>query len=88
MQRACASVAAVTADLKQHYREVLTASPGYGRDRRMTRAVDRLGQLVKELQDAVVMLEIRLAETTGSEAGDMLQDGRERSMFAGGPRCG
>ena len=43
MQRACASVAEVSAKLKEHYREVLSASPGYGLDLRMTRAVDRLG---------------------------------------------
>jgi hypothetical protein len=61
MKYACATVAEVVLKVKRHYLAVL-ASPAYGRDKRLTKEVDSLGLLLKELEDAVIVLQIKLAE--------------------------
>ena len=60
MERACAKIAEMSLQLKQQYRVLLAASPEYGVDKRMTKEMDRLGLLIKELEDGVVILQIKL----------------------------
>jgi hypothetical protein len=60
MQYACAAVAEIVLKLKRQYHAVLGASPASGRNRTMTREIDALGLLIKELEDAVVVLQIKL----------------------------
>ena len=60
MQYACAKVATLALKLKRQYRAVLSASSAFGRDKTTTQEIDALGQLIKELEDAVVVLQIKL----------------------------
>ena len=62
MESACANVADVALRLKKQYQTLLGASPGYGNDKRMTKEMDNLGLLIKELEDGVVILQIKLDE--------------------------
>ena len=62
MQYACATVAEIVLKLKRQYQAVLGASPAYGRDKTMTQGIDALGLLIKELEDAVVVLQIKLGQ--------------------------
>ena len=62
MQYTCATVAALALKLKRQYRAVLSASPAYGRDITMTQQMDALGLLIKELEDAVVVLQLKLEQ--------------------------
>jgi hypothetical protein len=67
MEHACANIALVTLKLKRQYKAILGASPGYGVDKRMTKEVDALGLLIKELEDEVVLLQIKLDQTGGDD---------------------
>ena len=60
MQYACATVAEIVLKLKRQYQAVLAASPTTRRDRTLTQGIDALGLLIKELEDAVVVLQIKL----------------------------
>ena len=44
--------------LRDQYRRVLSASPGYGQDKTMTKEMDSLGSLVKEIQDVLAVVVI------------------------------
>jgi hypothetical protein len=45
----------------------LGASPEYGVDKRMTKEMDTLGLLIKELEDGVVILQLKLDEQADSD---------------------
>jgi hypothetical protein len=60
MQYACATVAALTLKLKRQYQALLGASAAYGRDKTITQQIDAFGLLIKELEDAVVVLQVKL----------------------------
>ena len=45
---------------------VLGASPAYGHDKNMTQQIDALGLLIKELADAVVVLQLKLEQDQDS----------------------
>ena len=60
MERVCANIADLSIKLKRQYRALLGASPAFGVDKQMTREIDALGLLLKELEDNVVILQIRL----------------------------
>jgi hypothetical protein len=62
MESAYTTIAEVTLRLKQQYQALLGASAEYGVDKRMTKEMDTLGLLIKELEDGVVILQIRLDE--------------------------
>lgn len=62
MERACATIAGVTLKLKRQYHALLGVSLHYGVDKRMTQEMDILGLLIKELEDGVVILQIKLDE--------------------------
>ena len=66
LQYACAAVAALTLKLKRQYQEILSASTAYGRDKAMTQQIDALGLLIKELEDAVVILQVKLEQDEDS----------------------
>jgi hypothetical protein len=73
MESLCATIAEVTLRLKQQYQALLAASAEYGVDKPMTKEMDVLGLLIKELEDGVVVLQIKLDEqgegdTTGPTA--------------------
>ncbi len=65
MERACATIAEVTLKLKDQYRAVLGASAAYVDDKRLNQEMDTLGLLIKELEDAVVFLQISLDQERG-----------------------
>jgi hypothetical protein len=67
MENACTAIAESALKLKKQYRAVLAASPAYGSDTRMTREIDTLGLLLKELEDAVVLLHLKLSERAAGE---------------------
>ena len=71
MERTCATIAEVTLRLKRHFQTLLGASPAYGVDKRMTKEMDVLGLLIKELEDDVVLLQIKLDESRGDRTGPM-----------------
>ncbi len=60
MERACATIGEVALKLKGQYRAVLGASAAYVDDKRLNQEMDTLGLLIKELEDAVVFLQISL----------------------------
>ena len=62
MEQTCARIAQVSLQLKRQYQTLLGASPGYGVDKRMTKEIDALGLLIKELEDSIVILQIQLDE--------------------------
>jgi len=65
MEHACATIAEVTLKLKDQYRAVLGASAAYVDDKRLNQEMDTLGLLIKELEDAVVFLQISLDQERG-----------------------
>jgi hypothetical protein len=67
MERACAAIAEVTLKLKRQFQTLLGGSPEYGVDKRMTKEIDALGLLIKELEDSVVILQIKLDERRDSD---------------------
>ena len=69
MQYACAKIAELALDLKHQYRHLLGSCAIYGTDKQFTLDMDALGQVVKEIEDAVVVLQIRLEEAQGTQAG-------------------
>ena len=66
MQYACATVAALALRLKRQYQALLGASTAYGRDKTMTQQIDAFGLLIKELEDAVVVLQVKLEQDQDS----------------------
>jgi len=62
MQYACSNIATLAIKLKHQYRAILCASPAFGSQKQMTKEVDALGSLIKELEDAVVVLQLKLQE--------------------------
>lgn len=62
MESALAKLADVTLKLKRQYQSLLGASPAYGEDKKMTKEMDTMGLLLKELEDSVVFLQIKLDE--------------------------
>ena len=60
MEQACAKIADVSLKLKRQYQVLLGASPGYGVDKQLTKEIDVLGLLIKELEDSIVILQITL----------------------------
>ena len=60
MQYACTTVAEVAVKLKRQYQQLLGASSSYGHDRAVTKEIDALGLLIKELEDTVVVLQVKL----------------------------
>lgn len=48
-------IAELTVQLKHQYQVFLMASGDYGEDARLTREIDHLGCVVKELEDAVAI---------------------------------
>jgi hypothetical protein len=60
MQYACATVADVVVKLKHQYQKLVGAPSSYGHDKPMAKQIDALGLLIKELEDAVVVLQIKL----------------------------
>ena len=67
MESAFEKIAEVTLKLKRHYQSLLGASPAYGVEKRMTKEMDTLGQLIKELEDSVIVLQIRLGDQKQQE---------------------
>lgn len=68
MQYACATVASLATKLKREFQLLVGASPIYGQDTQLTRQIDALGQTIKEMEDAVVILQIRLEQEHFAEA--------------------
>ena len=66
MEYACAAVAALALKLKRQYQSILDVSAAYGRDKAMTQQIDALGLLIKELEDAVVILQVKLEQDQDS----------------------
>ena len=66
MQHTCSTIAALALKLKRQYQVVLGASPAYGHDKNMTQQIDALGLLIKELADAVVVLQLKLEKDQDS----------------------
>jgi hypothetical protein len=66
MVYACAAVAALALKLKRQYQALLGASDAYGRDKTLTQQIDALGLLIKELEDAVVVLQVQLEQDKDS----------------------
>ena len=60
MEQVCAQIAEVSLNLKLQYRLLLSISPDYGIDKQFTKEIDTLGLLIKELEDGVVILQIKL----------------------------
>jgi hypothetical protein len=54
------TIAALVLKLKRQYQTVLGASQTYGRDKNLTQQMDALGLLIKELEDAVIVHQLRL----------------------------
>lgn len=82
MELACAMIADVTMRLKRQYRALLAAAPGYGEDKRIIKEMDTLGLLIKELEDGIVILQIKLdvqqeAPTIGSSAENRIPSAAE-----------
>jgi hypothetical protein len=46
--------------LKRQYEAVIDTSPARQRDKEMTRQIAALGPMIKELEDAVIVLQVRL----------------------------
>jgi hypothetical protein len=68
MEYACGTVAALMLKLKRQYEAVIDASPARQRDKEMTRQIAALGPVIKELEDAVIVLEVRLQQNQDSTA--------------------
>ena len=66
MEYACAAVAALALKLKRQYQALLSSSDAYGRDKTLTQQIDALGLLIKELEDAVVVLQVQLEQDQDS----------------------
>jgi hypothetical protein len=70
MEYACATVASLATKLKREFQLLVSASPMYGKDTQLTRQIDALGQTIKEMEDAVIVLQIHLEEDQLAERPD------------------
>ena len=60
MEQVCAQIADVSLRLKRQYQVLLGISSEYGVHKQTTKEMDSLGLLIKELEDGVIVLQIKL----------------------------
>ena len=58
-------IAKLILQLKHQFQAVLMASPDYGSDTRLAKEMDTLGNLIKELEDTVLIERVRAADAQG-----------------------
>jgi hypothetical protein len=57
-------VAQLVLQLKHQFQAVLMASPDYGNDTHIAKEMDTLGNLIKELEDTVVIERVRATDAS------------------------